>query len=57
MPINTNGDFVWDDESFESVKDSLEGPFYTLPDGLTREEIHQWLEDCAEGKIEPDTTD
>lgn len=54
MPINKDGDFEWSEEEFQRVKEAIEAPSYTAPDGLTREQWRQWVKDCADGKIEPD---
>ncbi|CAI1821600.1 Uncharacterised protein [Serratia quinivorans] len=36
------------------MEECLKGPFYTMPAGMTREERHKWVSDCASGMIEPD---
>jgi hypothetical protein len=38
----------------ERMERALAGPFWTVPPGLSREELHQFIQDCADGKIEPD---
>jgi hypothetical protein len=34
---------------------ALAGPRWTLPQGLTHEQVRQYIDDCANGKIPPDT--
>jgi hypothetical protein len=38
----------------ERMKRALAGPRWTLPNGLTHEQICQYMTDCAEGRIAPD---
>jgi hypothetical protein len=38
----------------ERMERALAGPRFTLPTGLTTEEMMQYITDCAEGKIKPD---
>jgi hypothetical protein len=38
----------------ERMERALAGPRWTLPAGLTREQIVQYINDCADGKIPPD---
>lgn len=38
----------------ERMERALAGPRWTLPQGLTADEIGQYITDCAEGKIPPD---
>lgn len=42
------------DETFNRLKKILEeDDFYEMPQGLSREEIRQFIIDCADGKIHP----
>jgi hypothetical protein len=34
--------------------DALVGPRWTLPSGLTIEQMNQYITDCADGEIQPD---
>lgn len=36
------------------MEECLKGPSYTMPEGLTREQRRQWVNDCASGLIAPD---
>jgi hypothetical protein len=38
----------------ERMERALAGPRWTMPQGLTRDEMHQYILDCADGKIPPD---
>lgn len=39
----------------ERMERGLAGPFWTIPRGLSVDEIVQYMNDCAAGKIPPDT--
>lgn len=38
----------------ERMTEAMAAPRFTMPDGLSEEEVHQHILDCANGKIEPD---
>jgi hypothetical protein len=38
----------------ERMERALAGPRWTLPSGLSAEQIGQYITDCSEGKIPPD---
>lgn len=38
----------------ERMEEALNCESFTPPPNLTRDELWQWLNDCADGKIEPD---
>ena len=37
----------------EKMKEILEGDFYRMPSGMTREERRDFMKDVAEGRVEP----
>lgn len=37
----------------EKMKEILEGDFYRMPSGMTRDEMREFIIDVAEGKVEP----
>ena len=38
----------------ERMKRALAGPRWTIPPGLSHEELSQFINDCAAGKVPPD---
>lgn len=38
----------------ERMKKAVEGPFFTLPNGLSMEEFKEFIIKAANGEIEPD---
>ena len=38
----------------ERMERALAGPRWTIPDGLSRDQVVQYITDCANGKIPPD---
>lgn len=37
----------------DKMKEILEGDFYRMPSGITREERREFMKDVVEGKVEP----
>lgn len=43
------------DFDIERMEEAMAGPFYTVPSNMTHAEIMMWLDDCCEGRIQPDS--
>lgn len=39
----------------QRLKENLNGDTFTMPQGLTREQKRQFIQDCASGKVQPDS--
>jgi hypothetical protein len=48
------GEHCLSHDYIERMERALAGPRWTLPQGLTHEQVQQYIDDCANGKIPPD---